>query len=163
MYASRVCKQVLWALWIWQVQRGCVWQCWPSVAVSRGRVLWKGLDLLFSGKVEEKTRPGEAIAAVPEVQFPCPSWVELSRGCFLLTGLRINSEVLLLYSLQKGMSQRMELHVYVHACECMRAYVCVSAWAYVCFDRQTDRDMETERQREKRQRQTDRQTDRDRQ
>lgn len=51
--------------------------------MSKGWVWWKGLDLLFSRQVE-MTRPGEAITAIPEVQF----WVELRQGCFLLAGSR---------------------------------------------------------------------------
>lgn len=49
-----------------------------------GREQRKGLDLLFSGTMEEMTRPGEAITAFPEVQFYCSFWVELSQEYFLL-------------------------------------------------------------------------------
>lgn len=48
----------------------------------------KDLDLLFSGKMEEMIRPGEAITAVPEVHFYCSVWVELSQKYFLLARSR---------------------------------------------------------------------------
>lgn len=92
--------------------------------VSRERVLWKGLDLLFSGKVEEKSRPGEAVTAVPEVQLL--SFLDGAKPRVLSfswkQGRRMNPEMLSLYSLRKGGPRGwscMCVHMSVNVCECM--------------------------------------------